>query len=87
MTNVFFIAAAVALVGAAVTGLLGFVVYPRRVAREAGHRKAARRRGGSRGRSSKHVSPAMRSQGFSRAMFIVFAAAVIACGFFGLVST
>ncbi len=86
MREVFFIVAGVALVGTLVTALLGYVIYPRQVAKETGHRKAARRRGKSSGQSSKHVSPALRSQGFARAMFIVFAAATFVGAFFGLVT-
>ncbi len=71
MANVLLIAASLCLIGAAVSGVLGFVVYPRQV------RKAGKRKG---------PSPARDRQGMARAMFILFMAAAFTCGFFGLLS-
>jgi hypothetical protein len=68
---------------AALCGLLGFVIYPRLVARRSGHDRAQKRRGKRHGRKE-HVSPELRAQGISRAMFILFAAAAFVTAFFGM---
>ena len=73
MGTVFLIATAVSILAAVVAGVLGFVVYPRRLAHVRKGQKKAH-------------SPVRDQQGLARALFIVFAAAAFTCGFFGLLT-
>ena len=72
MAQTFLIVAAVAGVGAVISGLLGFVLYPAQTA-------AKRRAGGS----NKKTPPPPR-QGLARALFVIFAATTFLGLFFGL---
>lgn len=81
------IVALVALLGAVVTGLLGFLYYPAKAKRETGHARAVRKRGGNRGgRRNRARDPELPpEQGMARALFIVFASMALLCGFLWLV--
>ena len=70
MRSMFLTVAVIGLVLAAVSGAMGFLVYPAKV--RARHRV-----------TGKKVPPPPR-QGFWRAMFVIFVAAAFAGAFFGL---
>ena len=70
MKSMFLVVAAVSVVMALVSGVIGFVVYPAQM-------KAKRRATG------KKIPPPPR-QGFWKAMFVIFLAAALAGAFFGL---
>ena len=85
MREVTLIFAAASTLAALVAGFLGFVYYPARAKRAAGHERAVRRRGGKRGRGRhRHDSELPPNQGMARALFIVFAAMAFLCGFLWL---
>ena len=70
MRDVLFYVGMVALAGALISGLLGFLVYPAQTRRRAGALQ------------KKKLPPPPR-QGLARAMFIIFASAAFVCLFFG----
>ncbi len=86
MRDAMLIIAAICAVAAIVSGVLGFLIFPRLVARQAGHERAVHRRSGHKQAGGSHVSKELRGQGLSRAMFIIFAAAAFVSGFFGMLS-